>query len=240
MNEITCAYSQLKEMSLTMSKQKPDEDEDGYLTPSDANAYKICPPPRPVNPLYSTNVTSNGYMAMNNLSAKSVSPNNIESPKVEEKTIVQSNMTLNIISENEITANPILPKSKDFYEDKYQRELMEILNDYKNHVHSITEVERLVEEWKNRNDVQMSIKEKQEQLAQMKLKYEKIQQDLKNSMKKATPFERVLKLFSRGKSRSSQKGGNISSPVLSQQSSLLVVGGQRPISSLSLQSTSSE
>lgn len=115
---------------------------------------------------------------------------------------------------------------------------MEILNDYKNNVHSIADVERLVEEWKNRNDVQMSIKEKQEQLAQMKLKYEKIQQDMKNSMKKATPFERVLKLFYRGKNRSQK--GDISSPVLSQQTNLLVVPGQRPISSLSLQSTSSK
>lgn len=149
---------------------------------------------------------------------------------------------LNINSETESnsssgTSNPIQSKNREFHEDKYQRELLEILNDYKNNVHSITEVERLVDEWKNRNDVQMSIKEKQEQLAQMKLKYEKIQQDMKNSMKKATPFERIVKLFSRGKNRSQKN--DISSPVLHQHTSLLVVPGQRPISSLSLQSTSS-
>lgn len=151
-------------------------------------------------------------------------------------------MTLNITTEAEnapsTATTPTQTKHIEFCEDKYQRELMEILNDYKNNVHSIAEVERLVEEWKNRNDVQMSIKEKQEQLAQMKLKYEKIQQDMKNSMRKATPFERVLKLFSRGKSRSQKS--SISSPVLNQQTSLLVVPGQRPISSLSLQSTSSK
>lgn len=161
--------------------------------------------------------------------------------KGDEKTIAQSNMTLNITNnetENPLSSNaPTQPKQTEFYEDKYQRELMEILNDYKNNVHSIAEVERLVEEWKNRNDVQMSIKEKQEQLSQMKQKYEKIQQDMKNSMKKATPFERVLKLFSRGKSRSQKS--SISSPALN-QTSLLVVPGQRPISSLSLQSTSSK
>lgn len=70
MNEITCAYSQLKEMSLTMEEQKREEDDDGYLTPNDANVYKICPPPRPVNPLCISNANTNGYMAMNNLCGK--------------------------------------------------------------------------------------------------------------------------------------------------------------------------
>lgn len=233
MNEITTVYSQLKEMSLNMDVQKGEVDLDGYLAPNDNNAYKICPPPRPVNPLCSNNTNSNGYLTMNNLSTKAT--------KTEEKPMV---MTLNITNnetENTSTSTASTPtqnKHKEFCEDKYQRELMEILNDYKNNVHSIAEVERLVEEWKNRNDVQMSIKEKQEQLAQMKLKYEKIQQDMKNSMKKATPFERVLKLFSRGRSKSQKNC--ISSPVLNQQGSLLVVPGQRPISSLSLQSTSSK
>lgn len=67
MNEITSAYSQLKEMSLNLDVQKPEEDEDGYLSPNDNNAYKICPPPRPVNLLCSA---TNGYMTMNNLSCK--------------------------------------------------------------------------------------------------------------------------------------------------------------------------
>lgn len=239
MNEITSAYSRLKEMSLNLEVQKPEMDEDGYLAPNDSSAYKICPAPRPVNPLCSNSANSNGYLAMNNLSAKSAN-----AMKNEEKTNAKSQLTLNItINETENSSSstastPTQTKHKEFCEDKYQRELLEILNDYKNNVHSIAEVERLVDEWKNRNDVQMSIKEKQEQLAQMKLKYEKIQQDMKNSMKKATPFERVLKLFSRGKSRSQKS--SISSPVLNQQGSLLGVPGQRPISSLSLQSTSSK
>lgn len=73
MNEITCAYSQLKEMSLNMEKRKPEEDEDGYLSPNDANAYKICPPPRPVNPLcLPSNPNAYGYMTMNNLSGRSL------------------------------------------------------------------------------------------------------------------------------------------------------------------------
>lgn len=95
-----------------------------------------------------------------------------------------------------------------------------------------------MEEWKNRNDVQKSFQEKQEQLNEMRMKYDKIQHDMKNSMKKPTPFDRVKKLFSRGKSREDKS--EISSPVMSPNSNLMVVSGQRPISSLSLQSTSSK
>lgn len=99
-------------------------------------------------------------------------------------------------------------------------------------------MEQLVEEWKNRNDVQKSFKEKQEQLKEMRSKYEKIQQDMKNAMRKPTPFERVKKIFSRGKSRE-DKSDTISQ-VSNSQPSVTVVSAQRPMSSLSLQSTSSE
>ena len=42
-----------------------------------------------------------------------------------------------------------------------QDELIEIINDFKNNVFTISEVEKLVEDWRNRNDVQQSFKEKQ-------------------------------------------------------------------------------
>lgn len=42
-----------------------------------------------------------------------------------------------------------------------QDELVEIINDFKNNVFTITEVEKLVENWQNRHDVQQSFKEKQ-------------------------------------------------------------------------------
>jgi hypothetical protein len=42
-----------------------------------------------------------------------------------------------------------------------QEELAEILNDFKNNVYSIAEVERFVENWQKRNDVQQSFKDKQ-------------------------------------------------------------------------------
>jgi DNA-binding transcriptional MerR regulator len=42
-----------------------------------------------------------------------------------------------------------------------QDELAEILNDFKNNVFSINEIEKLVENWRKRNDVQQSFKDKQ-------------------------------------------------------------------------------
>jgi len=124
-----------------------------------------------------------------------------------------------------------------------QDELVEILNDFKNNVFSIAEIEMLVQNWQKRNDVQQSFKDKQEQLNQMREEYERLQQRMKESMKRPTPFERIRSLF-RGKPREAKESlpessgscrgdgiktdGNESLPVC-----------QRPSSSLSLHSISS-
>lgn len=83
-----------------------------------------------------------------------------------------------------------------------QEELAEIINDFKNNVFTISEVEKLVMEWKNRNETQQSLKEKQEQLNKMRDEYDKIQMRIKDNMKRPTPFERVKKMFSKSKSKS--------------------------------------
>lgn len=80
-----------------------------------------------------------------------------------------------------------------------QDELLEILNDFKNNVFTISELERLVDNWKNRNDVQQSFKDKQRQLTAMREEYERIQKKIKDDMKAPTPFDRIRKLFSKGK-----------------------------------------
>jgi phosphoinositide 3-kinase adaptor protein 1 len=97
-------------------------------------------------------------------------------------------------------------------------------------------VEKLVEEWKNRNDVQKSFKEKQDQLKEMRLRYEKIQQEMNASMRKSSPFERIKKLFARGKSRDDKH--EISTPILTSPS-IVAIQSQRPISSLSTSSSGS-
>ncbi|XP_053679575.1 uncharacterized protein LOC128730547 [Anopheles nili] len=78
-------------------------------------------------------------------------------------------------------------------------ELLEIISDFKNNVFSIQEVEQLVTLWKNRNDVQRSFREKQDQLQWMREHYEQIQRELKDKLKRPTPFERMRSFFSRTK-----------------------------------------
>lgn len=127
----------------------------------------------------------------------------------------------------------------EFHEDKVQKELVEIINDFKNNIHSISQVEKLVEEWKNRNDVQKSFKEKQEQLKEMRLRYEKIQEEMKQGLKKSSPFDRIKKLFTRSKFR--EEHHEISRPTITNSTSTLNLptGQQRPVSSLSTSSSGS-
>lgn len=112
-------------------------------------------------------------------------------------------------------------------------ELLEIMNDFKNNVFTIQEVEQLVVSWKNRNDVQQSYKEKQDQLKHMRTEYERIQEQIKDKTKRPTPFERVRKLFSRSKSAGRENSHDECSPNEPKSPT------HRPISSLSLQSISS-
>ncbi|KAF5307318.1 hypothetical protein FQR65_LT07034 [Abscondita terminalis] len=245
MNEFKNVYEKLKEMSQqTKNANNEGEDGSGYLLPKDfgINNYKVCPPPKPFSPSHVSNKDpNNGYMTMNNAPVKA----HTEDPEPQPSKSAQ-NLTLNLNpspSHSKESSPSISQKNFDIYEDKVQKELLEIINDFKNNVHSISQVEKLVEEWKNRNDVQKSFKQKQQQLNEMRLRYEKIQQDMKTNMKKATPFERVKKMFFRGKSKECNKAENISSPSLvttpTSSNSFTPTQGHRPISSLSLQSTSS-
>uniref|UniRef100_A0A8D8LE23 Phosphoinositide 3-kinase adapter protein 1 n=1 Tax=Cacopsylla melanoneura TaxID=428564 RepID=A0A8D8LE23_9HEMI len=114
-----------------------------------------------------------------------------------------------------------------------QEELIEIINDFKNNVLTISEVENLVENWRSRNDVQQSFIEKQEQLNEMRKEYDRIQQTFKDHLKRPTPFERIRKFFSRSKSKHSTE--NVNKAVPSEGGSAVT----RPISSLSINSSSS-
>ncbi|XP_028128582.2 phosphoinositide 3-kinase adapter protein 1 isoform X1 [Diabrotica virgifera virgifera] len=237
-NEFTSIYAKLMEMSLT---PKPGDREcDGYMVPKSMQQfYKICPAPRPV-------------IKDDNLNFPSTSSNewqpNLEyipmhtpvSVPKEEQPLLQRNNSVNkeepiiTICEESIDAmNKSMRKNKksEDVEDRVQKELAEIINDFKNNIHSITQAERLVEEWKNRNDVQKSFKEKQEQLTEMRIKYDQIQSKMKTAMKKPTPFERMRKLFSKPKHDHQQ----INSSANSDSSSL----NNRPLRSLSTSSSGS-
>lgn len=116
-------------------------------------------------------------------------------------------------------------------------ELVEIINDFKNNVFTIQEVEELVSAWKNRNDVKKSFKDQQEQLQKMRETYEKIQQKIKESTKRPSPFERMKRLFL----RKHDKEVPLVLPVNLTGDPKFPIGssGQRPTSTLSLHSASS-
>ncbi|KPJ11194.1 Phosphoinositide 3-kinase adapter protein 1 [Papilio machaon] len=111
-----------------------------------------------------------------------------------------------------------------------QEELAEIINDFKNNVFTISEVEKLVMEWRNRNETQQSLKEKQEQLNKMREEYDKIQQKIKEKLKRPTPFDRVKKMFSKSKN----KNHDSNTGTIEKRN-----GSTRPNSSLSDSSSSS-
>lgn len=144
-------------------------------------------------------------------------------------------------------------------EDKFQRELAEIITDFKNNVHSLAQVsdppnpaqyllewpfpcelqvEKLVEEWKNRNDVQKSFKEKQDQLNQMRMSYEKMQQEYKAKTKKSSPVDKFMRLFSR-QSKTDEQCEEITSENVISGPALALNQSARPISSLSTSSSGS-
>ncbi|KAG5681158.1 hypothetical protein PVAND_010618 [Polypedilum vanderplanki] len=138
-------------------------------------------------------------------------------------------------SNNTLKRNDSDASSKKSVDD----ELVEIINDFKNNVFTIQECEELVNTWKNRNDVKKSFKEKQEQLQLMREEYEKIQERLKENLKRPSPFERVRRIFSKKQEKPSIA---FSLPInLTGDSSFisLPTSNHRPNSTLSLHSASS-
>ncbi|XP_019758359.2 phosphoinositide 3-kinase adapter protein 1 isoform X2 [Dendroctonus ponderosae] len=243
MHEVTSCYTTLKHFSL---RSKSEEDEEGYLKPREIdNLYKLCPAPRPVNPEMmrscptpivtpSSECGSSLYLAMDRTAIAfsredlRKSENEPTSPKKE----------LDRQNHRSPSPNARKRKANAIVEDKFQRELAEIITDFKNNVHSLAQVEKLVEEWKNRNDVQKSFKEKQDQLNQMRLSYEKMQQEYKAKTKKSSPVDKFMKLFSR-QSKTDEQSEEITSENVISGPALALNQSARPISSLSTSSSGS-
>lgn len=114
-------------------------------------------------------------------------------------------------------------------------ELVEIINDFKNNVFTIQEVEELVSSWKNRNDVKKSFRDKQEQLQKMREEYERIQHKMKENLKRPSPFERMKRIFS----RKHEKEVPIVHPINLTGDPKFSSGSNRPNSTLSLASSNS-
>lgn len=114
-------------------------------------------------------------------------------------------------------------------------ELLEIINDFKNHVFTINEVEDLVSTWKNRNDVKKSFRDKQEQLQKMREEYERIQHKMHENLKRPSPFERMKRFFT----RKHEKEAPVILPVNLTGDPKYANGTNRPTSTLSLASSNS-
>ncbi|KAJ8984760.1 hypothetical protein NQ317_005025 [Molorchus minor] len=229
MNEFTSMYAKLKEMSLNKTPEVGKRyDEEGYLYPKNIQEfYKVCPPPRPVVQTETVYIeTPATSLAQEEPQQRPLTPLEVDNTPVPECLDLEP-----------VPKHTKQKKQTDMVEDKVQKELVEIISDFKNNVHSISQVEKLVEEWKNRNDVQKSFKEKQEQLTAMRVRYEQLQMEMKTSMKKPTPFERIRKIFSKN---NKQEKREMNSPILGAAGPTIVVTqAQRPISSLSTSSSGS-
>lgn len=151
------------------------------------------------------------------------------------KKNTKSVSTSNIIVPKMTNSSCLKRQLSDSSSSRVDDELLEIINDFKNNVFTIQEVENLVSSWKTRNDVQQSYKEKQEQLQNMRKEYERIQNEMKEKLKRPTPFDRMKKIFTRRKSIRR----DVESDKLCSKTSTSSTETQRPASSLSAHSVSS-
>ncbi|KAG5332224.1 BCAP protein, partial [Acromyrmex heyeri] len=229
--------------------------------------YSVVPTPTlvinnqlPSTPTSTTSVTSNGlnmpfqdYMKMHAAGPKPITtnttnhpPSRTDTPTRQECPQENSSGTREDNCSQKICQNLSYGRTSSNSSTKSrepsgpQDELLEIINDFKNNVFTISEVERLVENWQKRNDVQQSFKDKQRQLMAMREEYDKIQKRMKEEMKTPTPFDKIRKFFSKGKKESKESAGVATDSSTNKSES--INGGladRRPVSSLSLRSVSS-
>lgn len=202
-----------------------DPTSDYLIQPSNipVHQYLINPSNIPYNTRDDINAYSNVDMSetfmklnFNKKSSNGQSTSNIMDPKVTNSKCLKRQLS-------------------DVSNSRVDDELLEIINDFKNNVFTIQEVENLVSSWKNRNDVQQSYKDKQEQLQNMRKEYERIQNEMKEKLKRPTPFDRMKKFFTRRKSiRHGTDNDKACSKTMANGSE-----NQRPASSLSAHSISS-
>ena len=219
MSELNRVYDLLKNISLNTNDDKTEllkqNENDKSTNEADhfQNENYLTPPPArpietPINEIVENNdkkltnyinfgVHSNQNSSNSNNLLNEIDPTGDSSfLTVEPRPFVE-----NQSKTSSINPDLISQKSNQYNTtDKYQNELIEILNDFKNDIFSITEVEQLFENWKNRNEVQRSFLEKQHQLKSMRSEYEQIQQLMKSNLRKMNPFEKIKKLFSKSKS----------------------------------------
>ncbi|KAL0274845.1 UNVERIFIED_CONTAM: hypothetical protein PYX00_002877 [Menopon gallinae] len=241
MTEFTSVYTYLKGMSDDKQSISKSDCSDDYLNPRPVSeTYQVPPSPRPL--AQSCSQPPVGYMQMHSpkcMKSKSENASQNDDASLRssnEKLKQRKNSTESAKKEDSDGSK----RSRENSGNGIQEELIEIINDFKNNVFTISEVEKLVENWRNRNDVQQSFKEKQDQLMRMREEYERVQQKLKEEMKEVgrqSPMERLRNFF-RGKSKEGKHAESHESGKKAKQAQDTSLGN-RPASSLSIQSISS-
>ncbi|CAB3364023.1 Hypothetical predicted protein [Cloeon dipterum] len=262
MNEFTNIYSYMKMTAETKGQAAPAEAEDMYNLPRPLNeTYQVPPAARPLT-VRKASTSSNGsseadhpidYMKMNSLKKNSKKENHStnhtrsmgrkENMHPEEPFRSESRNKHRTSEDSIGAAATTKPsKSREHLAMTTDDELVEIFNDFKNNVYTLAEVEKLVESWKNRNDVQQSMMEKQEYFKQLRADYERLQNKMREDLKRTTPFEKLKNFFFRSKEKNSAKTSQETRNNFLSTHSCLDAGIQhslRPTSSLSINSNSS-
>ncbi|XP_073993161.1 DBB domain-containing protein stumps isoform X1 [Rhodnius prolixus] len=213
------------------SSSAPSSPIESYQSPPQARPFTPATPGTPSSPASPLDKAFSHYLHMHSPVSDS-SSNNFDQILGPEKKYTSNHPSIENLSINSNGGHHYMNTScsSSVCSKSPEDELVEIINDFKNNVFTISEVEKLVEAWRNRNDVQQSFREKQEQLNQMRQEYERIQQSMKEQMKRSTPFERIKKFFTR-----KPKNGEVGDK--SRPGSDAVC--HRPVSSLSLHSSCS-
>ncbi|KAF4531210.1 hypothetical protein B566_EDAN014719 [Ephemera danica] len=196
MNEFTSMYCYLK---MAAEGKKPPKSpsiagsdtagEDYHLPRPINETYQVPPTPRLVRPPLPTPVEqpadydSGGYLEMLPTAfangGRSTSTNSLGRPL--------RNGVSNESYSLQMGKGSLRKTSRDkLPQIGVQDELVEIINDFKNNVFTISEVEKL------------------DQLNSMREQYENIQEKMKEEMKSATPFDRIKNFF-RGKSKETKE-----------------------------------
>uniref|UniRef100_A0A336M6Y3 CSON012950 protein n=1 Tax=Culicoides sonorensis TaxID=179676 RepID=A0A336M6Y3_CULSO len=197
------------------------------------NQLKLSLPPNATNLLSDS---ENSLTSPNKMMARSKT-----NPFLEEASHVKLHFKKKDDDAKSSKSSTLKRQGSDLSKKSVDDELLEIINDFKNNVFTIQEVEQLVATWKQRNDVQQSVTERHEQLQKMREEYDRIQREMKDKLKRPTPFERVRKLFSRSKTPTKETPSTATTPTVDDIKFSLVNNqpNHRPISSLSLHSVSS-
>ncbi|XP_046406145.1 uncharacterized protein LOC124171042 isoform X2 [Ischnura elegans] len=244
MSEFSSMYSYLKMVCQNQNStpenlceadyHKPRPLSETYQVPPSARPLTILGAQSPVLPL-NLNTVYNGYLEMH--PAGNGHTQTVETQDSEHQYlsfVEEASHEEELLQRLKKSATK---KSQDQL-DNVQDQLAEIINDFKNNVFTIAEAEKLVENWRNRNDVQQSFKEKQEQLDKMRSDYEMLQKKIKEDMKRPTPFDRIIHFF-KGKGKDGKETVSSKSIQNSSKGQHSDAVHQRPSSSLSLQSATS-